>query len=160
MKKTRDAEHAHTEAQPRETREYEAAMELEMWKEQQEAMFQSKVSFNQQHHQMCTAVWRRLQLKQKELQHMKVLAEEWKKRDTEREVVTKKKLQEYARLEEQLRRKLADLEKRERAIVANEQEVTRLRADLEREHERKMTEMREASRRMREDFEHQVNLEK
>ena len=91
---------------------------------------------------------------------MKVLAEEWKKRDTEREVVTKKKLQEYARLEEQLRRKLADLEKRERAIVANEQEVTRLRADLEREHERKMTEMREASRRMREDFEHQVNLEK
>ena len=91
---------------------------------------------------------------------MKVLAEEWKKRDTEREVVTKKKLQEYARLEEQLRRKLADLEKRERAIVTNEQEVTRLRADLEREHERKMTEMREASRRMREDFEHQVNLEK
>ena len=91
---------------------------------------------------------------------MKVLAEEWKKRDTEREVVTKKKLQEYVRLEEQLRRKLADLEKRERAIVTNEQEVTRLRADLEREHERKMTEMREASRRMREDFEHQVNLEK
>ena len=91
---------------------------------------------------------------------MKVLAEEWKKRDTEREVVTKKKLQEYARLEEQLRRKLTDLEKRERSLAANEQEVTRLRADLEREHERKMTEMREASRRMREDFEHQVNLEK
>ena len=100
------------------------------------------------------------QLKQKEMQTMKVLAEEWKKRDTEREVVTKKKLQEYARLEEQLRRKLTDLEKRERSLAANEQEVTRLRADLEREHERKMTEMREASRRMREDFEHQVNLEK
>ena len=27
----------------RQTREYEAAMELEMWKEQQETMFQSKV---------------------------------------------------------------------------------------------------------------------
>ena len=33
-----------------------------------------------------------LQLKQKEIQHMKVLAEEWKKRDKERELVTKKKV--------------------------------------------------------------------
>ena len=39
-------------------------------------------------------------------------------------------------------------------------QVLRLRTDLEREHERKMTEMREASRRMKEDYEHQVNLEK
>ena len=39
-------------------------------------------------------------------------------------------------------------------------QVLRLRTDLEREHERKMTEMREASRRMKDDCEHQVNLEK
>ena len=39
-------------------------------------------------------------------------------------------------------------------------QVLRLRTDLEREHERKMTEMREASRRMKEDYEHQFNLEK
>ena len=39
-------------------------------------------------------------------------------------------------------------------------QVLRLRTDLEREHERKMTEMREASRRMKDDYEHQVNLEK
>ena len=29
--------------EPRETAEYQAALELEMWKEQQEAMFQAKV---------------------------------------------------------------------------------------------------------------------
>ena len=36
----------------------------------------------------------------------------------------------------------------------------RLRSDLQREHERKMQEMREASRRMKEDCDHQVQLEK
>ncbi len=36
----------------------------------------------------------------------------------------------------------------------------RLRADLKREHERKMLEMQEASRRMKDDCDHRVQLEK
>ena len=36
----------------------------------------------------------------------------------------------------------------------------RLRADLQREHERKMTELREASRRLKEDCDHKVELER
>ena len=40
------------------------------------------------------------------------------------------------------------------------QQVLRLRADLQREHERKLLETREASRRMKEDCEHQVLLER
>ena len=39
-------------------------------------------------------------------------------------------------------------------------QVLRLRTDLQREHERKMTEMRDASRRMKEDCDHQIQLER
>ena len=39
-------------------------------------------------------------------------------------------------------------------------QVMRLRADLQREHERKLVEVREASRRMQEDCDHQVALER
>ncbi|XP_009944873.1 PREDICTED: centrosomal protein of 120 kDa-like, partial [Leptosomus discolor] len=58
--------------EPRETLEYKAALELEMWKEMQEDIFEN-------------------QLKKKEMAHMQVLAEEWKKRDREREALVKKK---------------------------------------------------------------------
>ncbi|PNJ80335.1 CEP120 isoform 4, partial [Pongo abelii] len=60
------------QTEPRETLEYKAALELEMWKEIQEDIFEN-------------------QLKQKELAHMQALAEEWKKRDRERESLVKKK---------------------------------------------------------------------
>ncbi|XP_052280654.1 centrosomal protein of 120 kDa-like [Dreissena polymorpha] len=126
---------------PRETEEYKAAMELEMWKEEQEHVFEN-------------------QLKQKEMMYMKALAEEWKKRDRERELLMKKKLTEYAQLEEQLRKTLVDLEKREKQLAANEQEVMRLKTDLQREHDRKLQEMKEASRRMKDDCDHLVDLEK
>ncbi|XP_053405525.1 centrosomal protein of 120 kDa-like [Mercenaria mercenaria] len=127
--------------EPRETDEYKAALELEMWKEEQEHVFEN-------------------QLKQKEMMYMKALAEEWKKRDRERELLMKKKLTEYAQLEEQLRKTLADLEKREKQLAANEQEVMRLKNDLQREHDRKLQEMKEASRRMKDDCDHQIELEK
>ena len=54
---------------------------------------------------------------------MKVLAEEWKRRDREREVLVNKKVTEYHTLEEKLKKTLTDLEKRERQLAANEQEV-------------------------------------
>lgn len=127
--------------EPRETQEYQAAIELELWKENQEKTFEN-------------------QLKQKEASYMKALAEEWKKRDKEREILMKKKLAEYANLEEQLRKTLKDLEKREKQLAANEQEVMRLKKDLQREHDAKLQEMKEASRRMKEDSDHRVDLEK
>lgn len=127
--------------QPRETAEYQAAVELEMWKESQEQMFEN-------------------QLKQKEIMYMKALAEEWKKRDREREIITKKKLAEYTQSEEKLRKALLDLQKREKQLAANEQEVTRQRVELQREHDRKLQEIKEASHRMKEDCHHQVELER
>ncbi|OWF54108.1 centrosomal protein of 120 kDa-like isoform X2 [Mizuhopecten yessoensis] len=126
---------------PRESAEYKAALELEMWKEGQEHLFEN-------------------QLKQKETMYMKALAEEWKKRDKEREILMKKKMAEYAQLEDQLRKTLSDLEKREKQLAANEQQVTRMKADLQREHDRKLQDVREASRRMKEDCDHQVELER
>ncbi|KAL5004829.1 hypothetical protein ScPMuIL_018285 [Solemya velum] len=128
-------------AEARETDEYKAAIELEMWKEQQEEMFEN-------------------QLKQKEMVYMRTMAEEWKKRDRDRELLMKKKLAEYTQLEEHLRKTLIELEKREKQLAANEQEVMRLRTDLQREHDRKLQEMKEASRRMKEDCDHLVDLEK
>ncbi|KAK7009202.1 centrosomal protein of 120 kDa [Biomphalaria glabrata] len=126
---------------PRGSAEYQAAVELELWKEAQEKEFEKK-------------------LKMKEAAYMKALAEEWKKRDTEREVLTQKKITEYKELKEQLRKTLTDVEKRSNKLTVSEHEVTKLRADLQREHDRKLQEMKEASRRMKEDCDHQVELQK
>ncbi|RUS71785.1 hypothetical protein EGW08_020454 [Elysia chlorotica] len=126
---------------PRGSSEYQAAVELELWKEEKEREFEK-------------------QLKTKEATYMKALAEEWKKRDTEREVLTQKKLTEYKQMEDQLRKTLTDLEKREKKLLLNEQEVMKLRTDLQREHDRKLEEMKEASRRMKEDCDHQIELQK
>ncbi|XP_058395400.1 centrosomal protein of 120 kDa isoform X5 [Diceros bicornis minor] len=92
------------QTEPRETLEYKAALELEMWKEMQEDIFEN-------------------QLKQKELAHMQALAEEWKKRDRERESLVKKKVAEYTILEGKLQKTLIDLEKREQQLVIAESEV-------------------------------------
>ncbi|KAK3728976.1 hypothetical protein QZH41_008720, partial [Actinostola sp. cb2023] len=126
---------------PRGTAEYHAAMELELWKEQQEDIFQT-------------------QLQQKEASHIKTLAEDWKRRDKERELLVKTKVDEYAKLEEKLRLTIADFEKRERQLAANEAQVSKLKDDFEQEHGRKVQEVKEAMRRMKEDCTHQVEMER
>ncbi|XP_015221272.2 centrosomal protein of 120 kDa [Lepisosteus oculatus] len=136
--------HSHqldTEPEPRQTLEYKAALELEMWKELQEDMFEN-------------------QLKQKELAHMQALAEEWKKRDREREALVKKKVAEYTMLEEQLQKTLADLEKREKQLAFSETELHRLQREMKAEHDRSLRELQDSSRRLREDCAHQVELER
>uniref|UniRef100_A0A0B6ZYD3 C2 domain-containing protein n=2 Tax=Arion vulgaris TaxID=1028688 RepID=A0A0B6ZYD3_9EUPU len=126
---------------PRHSAEYQAAVELELWKENQEKDFERK-------------------MKIKETTLMKTLAEEWKKRDTEREVLTQRKLTEFKQMEDQLRKTLTDLERREKKLAVSEHEVMKLRSDLQREHDRKLMEMKEASRRLKEDCDHQVELQK
>ncbi|NXP55906.1 CE120 protein, partial [Heliornis fulica] len=127
--------------EPRETLEYRAALELEMWKEMQEDIFEN-------------------QLKEKEKAHMKALAEEWKKRDREREALVKKKVAEYTLLEEQLQKTLRDLDKRERQLVSAESELQRLKKELQAEHERKLQELQDFVRRAREECAHQIELER
>ncbi|XP_037365349.1 centrosomal protein of 120 kDa isoform X2 [Talpa occidentalis] len=129
------------QTEPRETLEYKAALELEMWKEMQEDIFEN-------------------QLKQKELAHMKALAEEWKKRDRERESLVKKKVTEYTILEGKLQKTLIDLEKREQQLASAESELQRERKELKSERERNLQELQDSIRRAREDCTHQVELER
>uniref|UniRef100_A0A8C8GWL9 Centrosomal protein of 120 kDa n=1 Tax=Oncorhynchus tshawytscha TaxID=74940 RepID=A0A8C8GWL9_ONCTS len=129
--------------EPRETLEYRAALELEMWKEMQEDLFDD-------------------QLKKKELGHMQALAEEWKKRDRERESLVRKRYTEveYNILEEQLQKILADLEKREKHLCHAEMEMQRLQREMRAEHELSMCKLQESGQRLREDCTHQVDLER
>ncbi|XP_046857009.1 centrosomal protein of 120 kDa-like isoform X1 [Xenia sp. Carnegie-2017] len=141
---SRDKQRAKIESRsddPRQMAEYQIALELEMWKQQQEELFTA-------------------QLKAKEMEKIKTLTEEWRKRDKEREILTKKKIEEYTQLEETLKKTIVDIEKREKQLTANENEMIKTREEQRREHERKMVELREASRRMKEDCEHQIELER
>ncbi|XP_014808931.1 PREDICTED: centrosomal protein of 120 kDa isoform X1 [Calidris pugnax] len=133
--------HCADHPEPRETLEYKAALELEMWKEMQEDIFEN-------------------QLKKKEMAHMQALAEEWKKRDREREALVKKKVTEYTVLEEQLQKTLKDLDKRERQLFSAESELQRLKKELQAEHERNLQELQDSVRRAREECAHQVELER
>ncbi|KAM4860825.1 centrosomal protein of 120 kDa isoform 1-T1 [Thomomys bottae] len=127
--------------EPRETLEYKAALELEMWKEMQEDIFEN-------------------QLKQKELAHMQALAEEWKKRDRERESLVKKKVAEYNILEGKLQKTLIELEKREQQLASAESELQREKKELQSERERNLQELQDSIRRAKEDCVHQVELER
>ncbi|NWI90874.1 CE120 protein, partial [Pitta sordida] len=127
--------------EPRETLEYKAALELEMWKEMQEDIFEN-------------------QLKKKEMNHMQALAEEWKKREREREALVKKKVAEYNVLEEQLQKTLKDLDKRERQLFSAELELQRVKEELQAEHERNLQVLHDSVRRAREECAHQLELEK
>ncbi|XP_075035209.1 centrosomal protein of 120 kDa isoform X2 [Mixophyes fleayi] len=127
--------------EPRETLEYKAALELEMWKDMQEEVFAS-------------------QLKKKELAHMQVLAEEWKRRDREREALVKKKVAEYTVLEEQLQKALADLDKRERQLASDEIELKKAKAEIQLQCERSNQERQDSIRRIREDSAYQIELER
>ncbi|XP_033622249.1 centrosomal protein of 120 kDa isoform X2 [Fukomys damarensis] len=129
------------QTEPRETLEYKAALELEMWKEVQEDIFEN-------------------QLKQKELAHMQALAEEWRKRDRERESLVKKKVAEYSILEGKLQRTLIDLEKREQQLAGAESELQREKKELQSEREQNLKELQDSVRRVREDCIHQVELER
>ncbi|NXH03752.1 CE120 protein, partial [Loxia leucoptera] len=127
--------------EPRETLEYKAALELEMWKEMQEDIFEN-------------------QLKKKEMVHMQALAEEWKKRDREREALVKKKVAEYNVLEGRLQKTLRDLDKRERQLFSAESELQRVKKELQAEHERNLQVLQDSVRRAREECAHQLELER
>ncbi|CAI9543594.1 unnamed protein product [Staurois parvus] len=131
-------EHA---VEPRETLEYKAVLQLEAWKETQEEIFSS-------------------QLKKKELAHLQDLAEQWNRRDKEREAIVKKKVAECTALQEQLQKTLADVEKRERQLASDEIEFNKARAELQLERERSIQERQDSIRRVRDDCHHQIELEK
>lgn len=123
----------------RETAEYQAALQLEMWKKSEEARF-------------------KVQMQEKEATLLRMLAEEWKARDKDRQLVMKRKVDEYEKLEAQLKDGIAEVEKREQSIVLQEQELERQRSLIEKELAGEMATLREAAQRMQQDMVHQNEL--
>uniref|UniRef100_A0A8C5H501 Centrosomal protein of 120 kDa-like n=1 Tax=Gouania willdenowi TaxID=441366 RepID=A0A8C5H501_GOUWI len=82
----------------RDTVEYQTALELGLWKKEQEELFDD-------------------QLRKKEHRHMQALAEEWRRRDKEREAVVQKKVRSLQRLQREIRAEhgLAQRELQERS---------------------------------------------
>uniref|UniRef100_A0AAQ4R2M0 C2 domain-containing protein n=1 Tax=Gasterosteus aculeatus aculeatus TaxID=481459 RepID=A0AAQ4R2M0_GASAC len=125
---------APTQPAPRDTLEYRTALELELWKEEQEDLFDD-------------------QLRRKELSHMQALALEWRRRDGEREALVQKKEAEFSALEETLQRTLSDLQTREKQLAEAELETRRLQKELQAEHDL-------AHRELQQDCDHRVALER
>jgi len=118
-----------------------AAYEIEVWKEAREKEFEET-------------------LKKKEAKKFQTLAEAFKQHDLERETIVQKKLKDYTELEIVLKNSLNEVEKREKQLSVSEAQVTRLKADLHREYESKLMELREASKRVQEKADHQVQLQR
>ncbi|KAI9204348.1 Cep120 protein-domain-containing protein [Polychytrium aggregatum] len=119
--------------------EYKVALELELWKKEEERKFRHK-------------------LQQREQELMEKLSNEWKQREREREQHLKGKLEELKDLEGHLNELVLNLEARERKLNSSEDGVRKLRSDLERQHERKLEEVRDASRRLHEEYRHRMEL--
>ncbi|RNA18235.1 hypothetical protein BpHYR1_023451, partial [Brachionus plicatilis] len=118
-----------------------AAYELQLWKEAREKEFEH-------------------QLKKNEAKKFQALADAFKQRDIEREIMVQKKIKEYNELEVMLKNSLNEVEKREKQLASNEAHIARMRSDLNRDYENKLSELREASKRVQEKADHQVSLQK
>ncbi|KAL5269934.1 hypothetical protein ACHWQZ_G003415 [Mnemiopsis leidyi] len=120
---------------------YKAALELELWKEMEQEKF----------------------LKELELKgetRMKQITAEWKKKELEREEEAKRQVLEYNRLKEKMKIALKDLEVRENQLLEHERKLALSQDDLARERARLTSDIRETSRRVEEEFEHKLSLQK
>lgn len=123
------------------TQEYKVAMELEVWRQEEQAKF-------------------RLLLQEKEKLLNAKLCQEWKSREEERERVLKKKLGEYRSLESQLEVLSSQLESREQALYEAEQLFEKRRSNNELETNRTLNESRDAARRLSEEYKHKAEMER
>ncbi|RKO92602.1 Cep120 protein-domain-containing protein [Blyttiomyces helicus] len=123
------------------TPEYRAALELELWRRSQEESF-------------------RAHLRKREADLMARLAAEWKTRERDRERSFRRRTEAFHALETQMAQLVADLETRERRILAGEDDLARRRDELEREAERRIDEARDAGRRLHDEYTHRVEVER
>ena len=125
----------------RQSLEYKAAIDLERWKQTEREKFERK-------------------LKDREAGLMLQMAEEWKKRETERETAVQVKVSELQKLDVKAANMIKQLEIREQKFLHEEKEYQRKQKDLEAEVERRILEARDNARRLTEEFAHEVQLEK
>uniref|UniRef100_A0A8C2Y7S4 Centrosomal protein of 120 kDa n=1 Tax=Coturnix japonica TaxID=93934 RepID=A0A8C2Y7S4_COTJA len=123
--------------EPRETLEYKAALELELWKEMQEDIFENQ------------KLWQNWSKEQNVLLFVCLYI-----------YIYLIQVAEYTALEEQLQKTLRDLDKRERQLLTAESEIQRIKKELQAEHEQNKQDLQDSVRRTREEFAHQVELER
>ncbi|EDQ85615.1 uncharacterized protein MONBRDRAFT_29126 [Monosiga brevicollis MX1] len=117
--------------------QYQARLELELWmKEEQERFRQT--------------------LEEKEQAALKRLAAEWKARNGQQEAILTQRMQSYNKTSAELEATLRRVREREAELERESQELESKQAELAQQHERAMTELRDASRRLESDFAHQV----
>eukprot|EP00731_Ephydatia_muelleri_P012343 Em0006g1237a len=96
--------------------EYQAAVQLELWKMAEEEAFEAR-------------------LKQKEEEHMGRLVEEWEQREREREQLLSQKLNRYGELEKQLQTTLRDIQQQQQKLQQKELQMMQERELLSRDRE-------------------------
>ncbi|XP_014671524.1 PREDICTED: centrosomal protein of 120 kDa-like isoform X2 [Priapulus caudatus] len=126
---------------PRASSEYQAALELELWKEAQERLFQHD-------------------LQQRESTLLQTLTSEWKKREEERELLLQKKVAEYSDMERKLRAIIAEMGRKEKQIAAREQQLSRLQEECERDKNTQVDKSLTQLRQVQEECRHQLELER
>jgi centrosomal protein CEP120 len=124
-----------------ETQEYKVAMDLEIWKQEEETKFLASLA-------------------EREQELVRKLTAEWKARELAREETLKGKLEYYKTLELSLENMSTQLEQREHALVEAEGLFEERRQAHELECQRAITEARDTSRRLADDFAHKLSLER
>ncbi len=125
----------------RKGREYAVAWELEVWKQAQEAKW--------------TATMRA-----REAERMAALEGEWRRREAQREAEHRRTQDACAATEKRLAGALAATQERERRLVAAEESLSVRREAERREMAQRMSEAQHAVRRLQQECEHQLEMEK
>lgn len=118
-----------------------AAYEFQLWKEAREREFEQE-------------------LKKREAKKFQALAEAFKQHEIEREMILQKEVKEYTELKTVLKNSINEVEKREKKLAQDEIRLARIKTDLNHEYEKKLTEMRDASKRVQEKADHDVSMQK
>ena len=122
-------------------REYAVAWELEVWKQAQEAKWTAS-------------------MRAREAERMAALEGEWRRREAQREAEHRRARDAAAATEKRLAGALAATQERERRLIAAEESLSVRREAERREMAQRMSEAQHAVRRLQQECEHQLEMEK
>ena len=125
----------------RKGREYAVAWELEVWKQAQEAKWTAS-------------------MRAREAERMAALEGEWRRREAQREAEHRRTRDAAAATEKRLAGALAATQERERRLIAAEESLSVRREAERREMAQRMSEAQHAVRRLQQECEHQLEMEK
>ncbi|KAI8926637.1 Cep120 protein-domain-containing protein [Entophlyctis helioformis] len=123
------------------TPEYRVALDLELWRQQEEAKFKTY-------------------LRSRESDLTARLAAEFQARTRERDALLARRLDELTRLQDSLTQLSRDLETRDTALRHAETDLERRRAETERHTAAVLDEARDQARRLQDEYAHRVEMEK